>query len=54
MARPKTKLWNPDPKLSQFENFDGLLGILAKAKPGKENRRKSKAQTARRKRLPRR
>ena len=31
--RPRTQIAIPEPKGSEFENFDRLVGLLAKAKP---------------------
>jgi hypothetical protein len=31
--RPRTKIAIPDPKGSEFENFDKLAGILMRVKP---------------------
>ena len=33
MARQRTHIEIPDPKGSEFENFDRLAGILMRAKP---------------------
>ena len=33
--RPRTKINVPEPKGTEFENFDRLVGLLAKAKPMK-------------------
>jgi hypothetical protein len=41
--RPRTKIAIPEPKGSEFENFDRLAGILMRIKPKK----KKKAQVKR-------
>jgi hypothetical protein len=33
--RPRILIAKPEPKGSEFENFDRLMGILVKAKPPK-------------------
>jgi hypothetical protein len=34
--RPRTKIAIPEPKGSEFENFDRLAGILMRVKPKKK------------------
>ena len=34
--RPRTQIAIPDPKGSEFENFDRLAGILMRVKPKKQ------------------
>jgi len=34
--RPRTQIAIPEPKDSEFENFDRLVGILMRAKPMKK------------------
>ena len=34
--RPRTKIAIPEPKDSEFENFDRLAGILMRVKPKKK------------------
>ena len=34
--RPRTQIAIPDPKGSEFENFDRLAGILMRVKPKKK------------------
>lgn len=34
--RPRTKINAPEPKGSEFENFDRLAGILMRVKPKKK------------------
>jgi hypothetical protein len=45
--RPRTQIAIPEPKGSEFENFDRLAGILMRVKPKKKAspklRKKSKA-----------
>jgi len=45
--RPRTQIAIPEPKGSEFENFDRLAGILMRVKPKKKpvtkRRKKSKA-----------
>ena len=47
--RPRTRIAIPEPKGSEFDNFDRLAGILMKVKPNKKasvkrkKRAKSKA-----------
>jgi len=46
--RPRTQIAIPNPKGSEFENFDRLAGILMRIKPKKKNaivkrRKKSKS-----------
>jgi len=48
MPRPRTKIAIPEPKGTEFENFDRLVGILMRAKPVKKKvvvkkRKRSKA-----------
>ncbi len=38
MPRPRTEIKVPNPTGTEFENFDRLVGILAKAKPIKQNK----------------
>jgi hypothetical protein len=35
-VRPRTKIAIPEPKGSEFENFDKLAGILMQVKPKKK------------------
>jgi len=45
--RPRTQIAIPEPRGTEFENFDRLVGILMRAKPVKKKalkqRKKSKA-----------
>jgi hypothetical protein len=47
--RPRTQIAIPEPKGSEFENFDRLIGMLVKAKPIKPKKsvlkRKKKSTT---------
>jgi len=40
--RPRTKINVPEPKGSEFENFDKLAGILMRVKPKKKPQLKRK------------
>ena len=40
--RPRTQIAIPEPKGSEFENFDRLVGLFAKAKPMKPKKSAAK------------
>jgi hypothetical protein len=40
--RPRTKIAIPEPKGSEFENFDRLAGILMRVKPKKKKKVQAK------------
>lgn len=51
--RPKTKFPIPEPKGSEFENFDRLTRILASKTRAPQEKRKEAAKAKRQRRLPR-